>query len=111
MKRFAISTAAAAIAVTGIAMTAPAANAAAPARVKSYTAVQVAQHASSSNCWTIIGTSVYNLTAYVNQHPGGSSRITAICGRNGTSAFKGEHGSSGSVKATLSQFRIGKVRR
>ena len=81
------------------------------ATTRYYTAAQVAQHKSSSNCWTIVGTGVYNLTSYVNRHPGGSWNITSLCGRNGTRAFQQMHGSSSSANSMLSSLRIGTLRK
>ena len=83
----------------------------AAAATKSYTAAQVAKRDSATKCWTIIGRSVYNLTSWVNQHPGGAEKILALCGGNGTKAFKGMHGTSGTPMSTLAQFRIGTLKK
>lgn len=53
----------------------------------SFTAAQVAEHNSESDCWTIINGNVYDLTAYVPRHPGGVDEIVAACGTDGTSLF------------------------
>ncbi len=83
----------------------------AAAATKSYTAAQVKKHSKATDCWTIIGRGVYNLTSWVNQHPGGASKILALCGRNGTQAFKGMHGTSSTPVSTLAQFKIGTLRK
>ena len=75
------------------------------------TRAQVAQHGTTSDCWSIIGKNVYDLTSYVSQHPGGPSRIAGICGSNGTSAFKGQHMSDRDVAQVLSAFKIGRVKK
>lgn len=77
---------------------------------KSYSRKQVAAHNKASDCWTIVNGRVYNLTRYVAKHPGGRSRIVRICGKDGTSAFRGQHGSSGKPNRTLAAYRIGTVR-
>jgi cytochrome b involved in lipid metabolism len=105
--RFAAALAPVLIAATAAVAVAPATQA---APVKRYTKAQVAAHASAGNCWTIIGRSVYNMTPYVSRHPGGASRIAAICGRNGTSSFNGQHGGDGGVASTLAAYRIGRLR-
>lgn len=74
-----------------------------------YTAAEVATHNTSSNCWSIIDSGVYNLTSWVNQHPGGSSRIIQLCGQDGTTRFRNQHGTGGSANSTLAGFRIGTV--
>jgi len=79
----------------------------APARAKPITAAQVATHASRASCWASINGSVYDLTNWINRHPGGPRRILAICGRDGSAAFNGQHAGSAKAAADLRQFRIG----
>lgn len=67
----------------------------------------VATHNSATSCWSVINGSVYDLTSWINQHPGGSSRILAICGIDGSSAFNGQHGGQGGPTSTLSGFLLG----
>src|SRR6185503_18872617 len=59
---------------------------------KSYTLATVATHNSQSSCWTTISGKVYDLTTWIGQHPGGEQAIISICGKDGTSAFLGQHG-------------------
>lgn len=103
MKKIGIALAGTALAI-GMAGTAT-------AQAATYTRAQVAQHASTSDCWTIIGRNVYNLTPYVYRHPGGPQRIAAICGTVGTSAFNGQHGGNASVQRLLKAYRIGGLAR
>ena len=87
---------------------APAAPKSAPApAAQGYTAVQVASHASAQSCWTSISGSVYDLTAWINQHPGGASPILSLCGTDGTAAFMQQHGGQGRPASELATFRIG----
>ncbi|MCA9390329.1 hypothetical protein KC571_02890 [candidate division WWE3 bacterium] len=49
----------------------------------SCTSAQVSQHNSRSDCWVIVASKVYNVTAYVNRHPGGSAAFdSTTCGHN-----------------------------
>ena len=77
---------------------------------KSYTKAEVAAKNTASNCWTIVGNKVYDLTQWVSRHPGGSSAIASICGMDGTSRFKGQHASSGRANATLDGYYIGDLK-
>lgn len=52
-----------------------------------YSRAQVAEHSTASDCWMIIDASVYNLTDFVGQHPGGAATLSAYCGKDGTQAF------------------------
>ena len=86
--------------------------AAAPAHAaSSYTAKDVAKHATAKSCWTSINGSVYDLTTWVNRHPGGARVIQAICGKDGTKAFNGQHRGAGKPAAQLQAFRIGTLRK
>lgn len=101
-----------AVSATIVASAGSAAQAGAQAPAKkskstAYSAAQVATHDSAGNCWTSINGKVYNLTKYIAKHPGGSSRIIALCGTDGTAAFSGQHGTSGSPVRKLSRYRIG----
>jgi len=77
---------------------------------KGITRAEVAAKNNSSNCWTIIGNKVYDLTQWVSRHPGGSSAIASICGIDGTSRFKGQHASSGRANGTLDGYYIGDLK-
>jgi len=70
---------------------------------------EVKKHNSADDCWSIIDGNVYDLTNWVNSHPGGSSRITSICGKDGTSNFLGQHSNSNSAKSQLTRFELGKL--
>jgi cytochrome b involved in lipid metabolism len=53
-----------------------------------YTTSQVATHNTSANCWMIISDKIYDLSSFMEQHPGGVSVLTPYCGRDGTVAFQ-----------------------
>ena len=67
----------------------------------------VATHNSAESCWTAIDGSVYDLTTWVDQHPGGAGNILSICGIDGTSAFNQKHASERKVEATRDSFLLG----
>lgn len=70
---------------------------------------EVKKHNSATDCWSIIDGNVYNLTNWVYSHPGGSDRITAICGKDGSASFSGQHSNSNSAKSRLKGFELGKL--
>ena len=74
-----------------------------------YTMDEVAAHNNAGSCWSVVNGSVYDLTGWIGVHPGGGSTIIAMCGVDGTAAYNGKHGGSGSAGAKLSLFRIGSV--
>ena len=72
-----------------------------------YTMANVRANNSETSCWTVIGGNVYNLTQWINSHPGGASRIRALCGTDGTSSFSAQHGTRGSPTSTLANYLLG----
>ena len=76
---------------------------------KQLTASEVAKHSSAGDCWSVVNGNVYDLTEFVNRHPGGASNIKLMCGKDATGAFKGQHGSSGRPSNELSNYLIGSL--
>jgi len=78
--------------------------------VKGITRAEVAAKNTASNCWTIVGNKVYDLTQWISRHPGGSGSISSLCGIDGTSRFRNQHGSSGRPNSTLDGYYIGDLK-
>ncbi len=78
--------------------------------VKTATMAEVATHNNEASCWSVIDTSIYDLTEWISKHPGGSRNIIKICGIDGTAAFVREHGSSKKAAATLENYYYGEVK-
>ena len=74
-----------------------------------YSLADVKKHASPSSCWSAINGNVYDLTKWINRHPGGSSVIKALCGRDGSSMFNGQHGGQNRPASELAAFKLGKL--
>lgn len=74
------------------------------------TVAEVAKHNSRSDCWMIINNKVYNLTNYLNFHPGGAYTMTPYCGKDGSVGFATkDRGQSHSSRADslLSSYSLG----
>ncbi len=72
-----------------------------------YTLHQVAAHNSQTSCWAAVNSSVYDLTSWINQHPGGEDKIISLCGTDGSAAFNDQHGGQSKPENTLAGFKIG----
>jgi cytochrome b involved in lipid metabolism len=72
-----------------------------------YTMAQVQQHNSGSSCWTAINGKVYDVTNWIDQHPGGTQAILSLCGTDGSSAFNNQHGGQRRPESELASFLIG----
>ena len=85
----------------------PAAAATPTATTSGYTMAQVAANNSAKSCWAVIEGSVYNLTNWINSHPGGSGAIISLCGTEATSSFKARHANQSRPSAQLSGYLLG----
>ena len=72
-----------------------------------YTMDQVKANNSATKCWSVIDAKVYDLTKWIISHPGGAGAITSLCGTDGTSAFRGQHGGSGQPNSRLAGYLLG----
>jgi len=59
-----------------------------------YTLEQVAEHSSSNDCWIVISEQVYDVTNYVNTHPGGEALLSG-CGKDAGELFETRPSGSG----------------
>ncbi|XP_048442563.1 cytochrome B5-like protein isoform X1 [Pyrus x bretschneideri] len=74
-----------------------------PARM--YTKAQVSLHNKRTDCWIIIKDKVYDITSYVEEHPGGDA-ILEHAGDDSTQGFFGPQQAAG-VFDMIDDFYIG----
>ena len=73
----------------------------------SYTMAQVNANKSAVKCWSVINGDVYDLTKWVNAHPGGAGAILSLCGTDGTQDFDAMHRSQGRPISVLGNYLLG----
>ena len=78
-----------------------------PAPSTTYTLADVQAHAAESSCRTVIRGVVYDLSAWIDKHPGGDRNILKLCGIDGTTLFEGKHDGQPKPENTLAGFEIG----
>lgn len=88
---------------------APTAEQSKTAQDSAYTLEQVAEHNTTSSCWTVVNAVVYDLTDWISQHPGGASAIENLCGTDATDRFEKKHGNSDTAFQALQARRIGEI--
>ena len=89
-------------------------SASAPAitsRDGSYTLDQVAQHNTAASCWATINGDVFDLTSWIQSHPGGPNAIRSICGTDASTAFNNRHSTTPEAVEKLPDFQIGTLLR
>lgn len=77
---------------------------------KTYSLAEVSKHNQRSDCWSIVNGKVYNLTSWIDKHPGGPERILGICGADGSSDFNGQHSGQKKPESYLYSFYIGELK-
>ncbi len=70
---------------------------------------EVKKHDSGTSCWSIVYGNVFDLTKWITKHPGGAAVIRAICGKDGSDAFEGQHAGEGKPANQLSNYYLGKL--
>ena len=73
----------------------------------SYTMAQVSANKTAARCWSVISGNVYDLTTWINAHPGGAGAIISLCGSDGTQDFLAMHRNQSKPESRLSAFLLG----
>ncbi|KAG2404858.1 cytochrome b5-like [Vigna umbellata] len=73
-----------------------------------YTLAQVSEHNNSKDCWLIIDGKVYNVTKFLDDHPGGDDVLLSSTGKDATDDFE-DVGHSKSARAMLSDLYVGDI--
>ncbi|EPS71800.1 hypothetical protein M569_02962, partial [Genlisea aurea] len=69
---------------------------------------EIAKHKTSKDCWLIINGKVYDVTAFMEDHPGGDEVLLAATGKDATTDFE-DVGHSDGARETMAKYYIGEV--
>ncbi|QSZ35258.1 hypothetical protein DSL72_008127 [Monilinia vaccinii-corymbosi] len=69
---------------------------------------EVQKHNTQSDLWIIIHHNVYDITTYIEDHPGGIESLVEVGGQNSTVAFE-DVGHSEEARETMEKFLIGRL--
>lgn len=78
------------------------------APTKVFTLEEVAKHKTEKDLWLIIDGKVYDVTAFVDEHPGGVNTLTDNAGTDGSGEFDAV-GHSAAAKDMLKKYLIGEL--
>lgn len=82
--------------------------------LKVYTLDEVAAHNTKEDCWLVIGNEtnggpkVYDVSAYMDSHPGGHDVIEDVAGENADEAFE-DMGHSPNAREIMKKYLIGEL--
>ncbi|GLU03824.1 hypothetical protein SLE2022_210000 [Rubroshorea leprosula] len=75
---------------------------------KIYTLAEASQHNTSKDCWLVIHGKVYNVTKFLEDHPGGDEVLLSSTGKDATDDFE-DVGHSSTAKAMMDEFFVGEI--
>ncbi|KAI5642853.1 cytochrome b5-like heme/Steroid binding domain-containing protein [Phthorimaea operculella] len=67
---------------------------------------EVKKHKSPKSCWIIIHNSVYDVSKFLSEHPGGEDTLLGVAGTDATQAFE-DVGHSDDARILLKNYKIG----
>jgi len=81
--------------------------------IKEYDMDEVAEHRSVKDCWLALYGKVFDVTKFLDAHPGGKGILLSMAGKDATSEFENIHSSSGGfslVNKWMPNCEVGIVR-
>ncbi|KAJ9182395.1 hypothetical protein P3X46_006396 [Hevea brasiliensis] len=75
---------------------------------KVFTLAQVSEHNNPKDCWLIIDGKVYDVTKFLEDHPGGDEVLLSATGKDATDDFE-DVGHSTSAREMMDQYYVGEI--
>ncbi|KAI8008815.1 Cytochrome b5 isoform E [Camellia lanceoleosa] len=69
---------------------------------------EVAKHNKTKDCWLIIAGKVYDVTPFMDDHPGGDEVLLSATGKDATNDFE-DVGHSDSAREMMEKYYIGEI--
>lgn len=76
--------------------------------VKLYRLEEVNKKNDSQNTWIVIENSIYDVTSFLNEHPGGEEVLLEQAGKDATEAFE-DVGHSSDARDMMKKYKIGEL--
>ncbi|KAL2470662.1 Cytochrome b5 [Abeliophyllum distichum] len=75
---------------------------------KVFTLAEVAEHNTSKDCWLVIDGKVYDVTKFLEDHPGGDEVLLSATGKDATDDFE-DVGHSSSARGQMDELYVGDI--
>ncbi|ESO98309.1 hypothetical protein LOTGIDRAFT_114342 [Lottia gigantea] len=79
-----------------------------PSKQRQFTLDLVSEHSNETSCWIVVNDMVYDVTSFLDKHPGGSDVVLEHAGTDATVAFEDKGHSKYGVKL-LEKYIIGEL--
>lgn len=73
---------------------------------KTYTLAEIEKHNEKYSAWLLIHNAVYDVTKFMEEHPGGEEVLLEQAGKHATEAFE-DVGHSTDARELMKQYKIG----
>nr|ABK94544.1 unknown [Populus trichocarpa] len=75
---------------------------------KVFTLAEVSAHNSPKDCWLVVEGRVYDVTKFLEDHPGGDDVLLSATGKDTTDDFE-DVGHSSTARALMDEFYVGDI--
>ncbi|KMZ70399.1 Cytochrome b5 isoform B [Zostera marina] len=79
-----------------------------PTITKLFSMAEASEHVSSDDCWIVVDGKVYDVTKYLDEHPGGDDVLVQSAGKDATEEFE-DAGHSKEAREHMNTFFIGEI--
>ncbi|XP_020592432.1 cytochrome b5 [Phalaenopsis equestris] len=79
-----------------------------PTLTRLYSMQEAAQHSTREDCWVVIDGKVYDVTKYLDDHPGGDDVLISATGRDSTEEFE-DAGHSKTARELMKDYCVGEI--
>ncbi|XP_020091337.1 cytochrome b5 isoform X2 [Ananas comosus] len=79
-----------------------------PTITKLYSMEEVSKHNTNDDCWIVVNGNVYDVTMYLDEHPGGDDVLLAATGKDATEDFE-DAGHSKTARDLMQEYFIGEL--
>ncbi|PKA56323.1 Cytochrome b5 isoform A [Apostasia shenzhenica] len=69
---------------------------------------EVSRHSATKDCWLIINGKVFDVTSFMEDHPGGDEVLLAATGKDASNDFE-DVGHSDSARDLMNKYHIGEI--
>ncbi|XP_055311470.1 cytochrome b5 [Sitodiplosis mosellana] len=76
--------------------------------VKTYSLAEIAKHNSNQSSWIVIHNNIYDVTKFLNEHPGGEEVLLEQAGKDASESFE-DVGHSTDAREMMQRYKVGEV--